>query len=214
MVTEGCVTDAHHVYCHAQPDYYGEYVLDLFAVLFIAIGLAMDAMAVSLGIGTTAYAHGPRPVFRLSFHFGLFQFFMPILGWLGGIRIQQSISSIDHWIAFALLAFVGARMIRSGLDGARESHTGDPSRGVMLVLLSVATSIDALAVGLSLAMLRVNILYPSIVIGVVTGSLSLLGLRVGGRLGHAFGKRIEVLGGLILIAIGLRVLTSHLFGGG
>jgi manganese efflux pump family protein len=191
---------------------YREMVLDLFTILLIAVGLSMDAMAVSLGIGTTQYANSPRPIFRLSFHFGLFQFLMPVLGWLGGISIQQFISGFDHWIAFGLLAFVGVRMIRSGLDTEGESHTSDPSRGGMLVLLAVATSIDALAVGLSLAMLKVSILYPSLVIGVITGTLSLIGLRVGGRLGQTFGKRIEIIGGLILIAIGLRVLITHLTG--
>ncbi len=129
----------------------------------------MDAFAVSLGAGATRYVNGPRPVFRLSFHFGLFQALMPVLGWLAGLSVAQLIAQVDHWIAFALLAFVGARMIRSGLDADREMHTSDPSRGGTLVMLAVATSIDAFAVGLSLAMLRVNILYPALVIGVITG---------------------------------------------
>jgi manganese efflux pump family protein len=180
--------------------------LDLLSVLFIAVGLAMDAMAVSLGIGTTQYANTRRPIFRLSFHFGLFQFLFPVLGWLGGMPIQQYLGGIDHWVAFGLLSFVGARMVRSGFDTENETHKSDPSRGRMLVLLSTAVSIDAFAVGLSLAMLKVNVFYPAVIIGVVTGTLSLLGLRIGGRLGQAFGKRMEIIGGLILIAIGLRAL--------
>jgi manganese efflux pump family protein len=180
--------------------------LDFFSVLFIAIGLAMDAMAVSLGIGTTQYANSRRPIFRLSFHFGLFQFLFPVLGWLGGMPIQQYLGGIDHWVAFGLLSFVGARMVRSGFDTESETHKSDPSRGRMLVLLSTAVSIDAFAVGLSLAMLKVNVFYPAAIIGVVTGTLSLLGLRIGGRLGQTFGKRMEIIGGLILIAIGLRAL--------
>lgn len=179
-------------------------------ILLMAVGLAMDCFAVSLGIGTTRYIKGPRPLFRLSFHFGLFQAAMPVLGWLVGTQIAALVAAFDHWVAFGLLVFVGVRMIRSGLDAESESHVSDPSRGRMLILLSVATSIDAFAIGLSLAMLRVQILLPVLVIGVVTGGLSLFGLLVGHRLGRAFGKRMEVVGGLILIAIGLRILLSHL----
>jgi len=176
----------------------------------MAVGLAMDCFAVSLGIGTTGYANNPRALFRLSYHFGLFQALMPVLGWLVGIQISGLVSSLDHWIAFGLLGFVGVRMIRSGLDTEGESHTKDPSRGGTMVLLSVATSIDAFAIGLTLAMLNVEILYPSLVIGVITGILSLIGLLVGGRLGAKFGKRMEIIGGVLLIFIGFRVLLSHL----
>jgi putative Mn2+ efflux pump MntP len=109
------------------------------------------------------------------------------------------------------LAFVGVRMIRSGLDPGGEMHAADPSRGVTLILLAVATSIDAFAVGLSLAVLDVNIIYPAIVIGLVAAGMSLLGLLLGQRLGKAFGKRMEIVGGLILIGIGVRVLIEHLF---
>jgi putative Mn2+ efflux pump MntP len=184
--------------------------MSLVDMLFIAVGLAMDAFAVSLGIGTTRYANAPRPMFRLSFHFGLFQAFMPVLGWLTGVAVAGFATQVDHWIALGLLSFVGVRMVRSGLDASSESHDSDPSRGGTLVMLSVATSIDAFAVGLSLAMLKVSIFYPALIIGIVTGSLSLIGLLVGNRLGKTFGKRMEILGGLILIGIGLRVLVSHL----
>jgi len=186
--------------------------MSLVEVILVAVGLAMDAFAVSLGIGATPYATGRRPLFRLSFHFGLFQALMPVLGWVAGASIAHLISAVDHWIALGLLAFVGVRMIRSGLDQNGESHASDPSRGGLLVMLAVATSIDAFAVGLSLVMLRVNILYPAAVIGVITGGLSLAGLLAGHRLGKAFGKRMEILGGLILIGIGLRVLISHTIG--
>ncbi len=170
----------------------------------------MDAFAVSLGIGTTRQASLPRPIFRLSFHFGLFQFFMPILGWLAGSTIASLISRLDHWVAMGLLTFVGVRMIRSGLDPENETYRSDPSRGGTLVMLSVATSIDAFAIGLSLAMLQVDIFLPSVVIGLVTAGLSLTGLLIGHKLGARFGKRMEILGGVILIGIGLRVLITHL----
>ena len=182
-------------------------------ILLIAVGVAMDAFAVSLGIGTTAYAEGRRPLFRLSFHFGLFQALMPVLGWLAGTTVAHLIASVDHWVALSLLAFVGVRMIRSGMDSDGDSHSRDPSRGGNLILLSVATSIDAFAIGLGLAMLQVSIVFPVIVIGIVTAGLSLAGLLTGHRLGKAFGKRMEILGGLILIGIGVRIVITHLAAG-
>jgi len=186
--------------------------MDFATILLIAVGLAMDAFAVSLGISTTGRASAPRPIFRLSFHFGLFQGLMTILGWLAGFGFVELIAGVDHWIAMGLLSFVGGRMIHAGLDADGVTYRDDPSRGYMLVILSVATSIDALAVGLSLAMLRLSILQASVTIGVVAAGLSLVGLLIGHRLGRAFGKRMEVLGGLILIGIGLRILITHLTG--
>jgi len=185
--------------------------VDLLTSLVIAVGLAMDAFAVSLGIGTTKVASSPRPVFRISFHMGFFQGFMTFLGWLAGSTVASLIASVDHWVALFLLGFVGIRMIRSGLDPNTESHKDDPSRGGTLLMVCIATSIDAMAVGLSMAMLEVNILFSSLLIGVITLGLSLFGLLAGKRLGECFGKRMEVLGGFLLNGIGLRILFSHLF---
>jgi putative Mn2+ efflux pump MntP len=120
-------------------------------ILFMAVGLAMDAFAVSLAAGTHKEINGFRPTFRLSFHFGFFQFLMPVLGWALGTKLEGAIQAFDHWIAFGLLAFVGARMIHAGLTSPDDAPRSDPSRGLTLVGLCVATSIDALAVGLSLA---------------------------------------------------------------
>jgi putative Mn2+ efflux pump MntP len=184
--------------------------LGFFEMLMIAVGMAMDAFAVSLGAGASGHARGGRAVFRLSFHFGLFQFLMPVLGWYLGSTIAPYIGAVDHWIAFGLLAFVGGRMIRSGFDAGQAMRGSDPSRGLTLVALCVATSLDALAIGLSLAMLRVTIWYPSAVIGVVTGGLSLIGLRLGTQLGSRFGTRMEIVGGVILVGIGLRIVVGHL----
>ena len=170
----------------------------------------MDAFAVSLVAGTLKTIRGPRAHFRLAFHFGLFQFFMPLIGWYAGVKIVDLISAIDHWIAFGLLAFVGGRMIISGFSRQKEAFNGDPSRGYTLIALSVATSIDALAIGLSLGVVRLSIWYPALVIGLVAAAFSLVGIRLGRKLGAAFGKRMEMVGGLILIAIGLRILFSHL----
>ena len=181
------------------------------AVLLIAVGLAMDCFAVSLGIGASEHINSLRPALRLAFHFGLFQAMMPVIGWLAGRSVEQLISGFDHWIAFGLLAFVGLRMIRSGLSTAEVGTISkDPSRGRTMVMLSVATSIDALAVGISLAALKVQIVYPAIVIGLTTLTLSLIALALGRKLGERLGNRMEILGGLILIAIGVRVVLSHL----
>ena len=187
--------------------------MEWYASMFVAVGLAMDAFAVSLGIGTTRTARAPRPIFRLAFHMGLFQGLMTLLGWLAGSTVAHLISGIDHWIAFVLLAFVGGRMIREGLDTEAELHRSDPSRGGSLVMICVATSIDAMAVGLSLAMVQVEIISPSVTIAVVTLLLSLFGLLAGSQLGTRFGKRMEVLGGVLLVGIGLRILVTHLFPG-
>lgn len=186
--------------------------MSLAEVLLIALSMAMDAFAVALGAATTGKAVGLRPTFRLSFHFGLFQFLMPLVGWLAGVTIEKYIARVDHWLAFGLLAFVGIRMIRAGLDPDGEASAADPTRGWMMVLLSIAVSLDALAVGLSLALIGVNIWYPAAVIGLVTGLMTWLGLRIGGRLGVAFGKRMGIAGGLVLIVIGLRVVLEHTLG--
>ena len=186
-------------------------IMDFVTTLLVAVGLAMDAFAVSLGAGTSHQSNNARSRLRLSFHFGLFQAFMPVLGWLAGSSIDRFISNIDHWIAALLLAYVGGKMIREGFSAEPLVFSDDPSRGKNLVMLSVATSIDALAVGLSLSMLKVQIISPAVIIGVVTFSLSLFGLLVGNYLGNKFGKVSQVLGGVILIGIGLRVLITHLF---
>lgn len=122
--------------------------------ILIGVGLAMDAFTVSLGIGTGRQANYSRAKFRLIFHFGLFQAAMTVLGWYAGTSIAQHIRNFDHWIAMALLAYVGGNMIRSGLNPDSDSYISDPSKGRLLVLLSVATSIDAMAVGLSMAVLK------------------------------------------------------------
>ncbi len=186
--------------------------LRLVEVLVIAVGMAMDAFAVSLGAGTTGKVSDRRSRLRLAFHLGLFQSLMPILGWALGIAILPLISAVDHWIAFGLLGFVGVRMIRSGLDKDGDFELGNPARGLTMVMLCVATSIDALAIGLTFAILNVKIWTPVLAIGVVTAALSLLGLGIGRRLGVRFGKRMEVVGGLVLLYIGIRIVFSHMSG--
>lgn len=180
----------------------------------------MDAFAVSIATSLSLVNVSKRQIFRLSFHTGLFQFLMPVIGWYLGFSFSRYISDYDHWIAFVLLSLIGGKMIHESFEedeppagGAQLAETlkKDPTRGFSLLFIAVATSIDALAVGVSLAMLNVNIWYPSAVIGVVTMSLSVLGMKIGERLGSHFGSRMEQIGGLILIAIGLKILVEHMY---
>lgn len=184
--------------------------MDIAAVLLIAFALAMDAFAVALSTGAYLVKANVRQTFRLSFHFGLFQFFMPILGWAAGVQLVRFIEDFDHWIAFVLLAFIGGRMIAASFGRVEDHVRHDVTRGLSLVSLSVATSIDALAVGLSLAVIETPIVVPSLIIGIVAAAMTLLGLRLGERLSAAFGKKMEFAGGLILVCIGLKILFDHL----
>lgn len=185
--------------------------MELLTITLISIGLAMDAFAVSLGIGTAGQIPTLRGKIRLAAHFGIFQAGMAALGWLAGETIVQYVKGFDHWIAFALLGYVSFNLIRSGLDKDRKAFNQDPSTGRVLVVLSFATSIDAFAVGLSIAFLKVPILLSVIMIGIVALLLSAVGLFAGIRLGEALGKRMEILGGLILLGIGIRVVVTHIF---
>ena len=186
--------------------------MELLTSFLLAVGLAMDAFAVSIGAGTSGQVEDLRSKTRLAFHFGLFQGGMAFIGWLAGRQIAELISRVDHWVAFSLLLWVGGRMVRNSFRNGDESKPGDPTRGGSLVMLSIATSIDALAIGLSLAIIDGSILVSSVIIGVTSFILSVAGYLLGDRLGHRFGKRMELLGGLILIGIGIRVLVSHLWG--
>jgi putative Mn2+ efflux pump MntP len=180
-------------------------------VFGIAIGLAMDAFAVSIAVSLILKRITPRHVFRIAFHFGLFQFMMPIVGYLAGSTLTGYVEAFDHWLAFGLLAAIGGKMLFDAwVRDADSDLDSDPTRGWMLVTLSLATSIDALAVGLSLAFAKVDILYPSIVIGLVAGALSTLGIACGSRFLFRWGRGAEILGGIILIIIGIRVLVTHL----
>lgn len=188
--------------------------MDTLTLLGIAVGLAMDAFAVAVATGIVLGNVSGRQTFRLSFHFGLFQFLMPVIGWQAGLSFVQYLGNYDHWIAFGLLGAIGGKMI---LDAFREDPearpVSDPTRGVSLVLLSVATSLDALAVGLSLGVLRIRIWVPAVVIGLVAAGLTAAGMHLGRPLGVRFGRKMEVAGGLVLIGIGIRILVGHLYGG-
>lgn len=183
----------------------------IWEILLIALGLAMDCFCVALGVGTTNVKKSARNILRLAFFFGFFQGGMALIGWFAGTRIVNLISGFDHWVAFGLLVFVGGRMVKESFSSREECPREDVTRGWSLIMLSIATSIDALAVGLSLALVDGSILNNGLIIGVVSFVLTVVGFRLGNRLGDRFGKHMELVGGLILISIGIKVLVSHIF---
>ncbi len=177
----------------------------------IALGLAMDAFAVAVGVSVGLGGTSRRQMFRLAWHFGLFQALMPIIGWAAGTTVRPLIEGWDHWIAFALLTLIGGKMIVEALrGGAADVTTPDPTRGWTLVGLSVATSIDALAVGLSFAALGIEVWFPAAVIGLTAGAMTVLGTLGGRTLGLRLGNRMSAVGGIVLILIGYRIVYQHL----
>lgn len=186
--------------------------MSFFLILFIALALAMDAFAVSVGVSLSREGLTVKQTLRMAFLFGFFQFGMPIIGWLAGQSIVQYIQSIDHWIAFGLLAFIGLKMIYESFQPRAnlQEKKADPTKGMPLLFLSVATSIDALAVGISLAFTHVSILFPALVIGIVAFLMTVLGVRISHLLGRWLGQRAGLLGGLILILIGVKILFEHI----
>jgi len=181
-------------------------------ILFLALGLAMDAFAVSVASGLEIRRLRVYHAFRLALFFGLFQAMMPLVGWLAGLSLRTFIQAWDHWLAFALLAGVGGKMILEAtwMQAEEKAAPQHLHSAYILLMLSIATSIDALAVGLGLSFLSVDVVLPAAIIGLVTFALSFAGVFVGGRFGHFFESRIEVAGGAVLIGIGVKMLITHL----
>lgn len=186
----------------------------LILVLGLAVALAMDCFAVSLGLACGERGLTMRQAVRMAFFFGGFQFGMPVAGWFAGENVVRLMKNYDHWIAFSLLALVGGKMIFEffGLSEEEKAGRPDQTRGVRLLVLSLATSIDALAVGLSLGVIKTGILYPAAVIGVICFTMTIVGAKLGPVVGRVVGRWAELVGGLILIGIGLRILLEHLGG--
>jgi len=170
----------------------------------------MDAFAVSIAAGLSVSRLTGRHVFRVAFHFGLFQFMMTVLGWLCFRSIADTIKDWDHWIAFGLLTFIGLKMLFEAFQPEKHKRRKDLSRGWLLVVMSVATSIDAFAVGMSLAVLDVGVWFPGVIIGLVAAVLSAAGIYFGSRIGRKSVRWAEALGGVVLIAIGVHVLAAHM----
>ncbi len=170
----------------------------------------MDAFAVSITSGITIKNLKINNALKIALFFGLFQAIMPLVGWLAGLSLKDFISEIDHWIAFGLLSFIGCKMIYESITVQSSKKEINPLNVYVLLVLAVATSIDALAVGVSFAFLKVSIVTPVIIIGTVTFLLSYLGVYIGDRIGHFFENKIEIAGGLLLIGIGLKILIESL----
>jgi putative Mn2+ efflux pump MntP len=189
----------------------------VFSVVLIGFSLAMDAFAVSVSSGISIKDLKLFHAIRASFFFALFQFAMPVAGWYLGMAFAAYIHAFDHWVAFGLLALIGGKMLFEAAKEKEEESGSGPDRGrdirflPCLLLLAVATSIDALAVGLSFSLLGQGIWGPAIVISVITFAVCLTGFEFGRRIGVLFEKRAEILGGLILIGIGIKILVEHFF---
>jgi putative Mn2+ efflux pump MntP len=184
--------------------------MSFISIFLIALALSMDAFSVATAIGSAGRWHSSGAVIRLATAFGLFQFAMPILGWLLGRTVVSYISDYDHWIAFGLLTIVGIRMIKEYFDREEKERAKDPTKGWSLLVLSIATSIDALAVGVSLAFFDVNIYYASAVIGIVCFIITAVGMVFGKALSRVLGKKAVLIGAVVLIAIGIKIVVEHM----
>jgi putative Mn2+ efflux pump MntP len=187
--------------------------MDLWSVLLIAVALSMDAFAVSIANGCRIQRVTVRDAVRPGYWFGGFQMLMPVIGWLGGLTFRSFIDGLSPWIAFGLLAFVGGKMIVEAVHGseASEDCPGSEQRSSReMLVLAIATSIDALAVGLSFSVLRVSIWLPALVIGVTTFAFSAVGTVIGCGIGKLIKDKAEIVGGIVLIGIGIKILLQGL----
>lgn len=185
--------------------------MSFWEILLLAVGVSMDAFAVSVGKGLTVTRVTWKEVLSVALWFGGFQALMPVIGYCLGVRFAGQVEKVDHWIAFGLLLLIGAKMIREAF-GTGEHDASDSSFGCRTMLpLAVATSIDALAVGVSFAFLGASPGLPVCVIGITTALFSAVGILVGKKVGSRFHKGAGILGGIILIALGIKILVEHLF---
>ncbi|MEI6093329.1 MAG: manganese efflux pump MntP family protein [bacterium] len=184
--------------------------MSLLTIFLISLGLAMDAFAVSIGIGVSAPVNKMHTALKASITFGLFQSIMPVIGWFGANQFKDLIGNYDHWIAFSILLLIGLKMIYEAIKMDKICEKKDSCVGnFKLFVLAIATSIDALAVGVSFSFLNIFITLPVIVIGVVTFVLSFIGVEIGNRLGCYAKTKAEILGGSILIILGIKILLEH-----
>lgn len=183
--------------------------MSIFELFLLAVGLSMDAFAVSICKGLSVKTLKPKHALLAGLYFGGFQALMPVIGYFAGSYFADIISSYDHWIVFLLLLLIGGNMIKEALD-KEEENLNDSFDFKTMLLLAIATSIDALAVGVSFAFLKVNIVYAAAFIGVITFILSAVGIKIGNIFGTRYRAKAELAGGIILILIGLKVLFEHL----
>lgn len=178
-------------------------------IFLIAIAVSMDALAVSICKGLAMKKMEIKNAIKIGVYFGIFQAVMPIIGYLLGKQFEQFVQSIDHWIAFILLSFIGLEMIKESFDNGKKNQNDKLDFKTMLIL-SIATSIDALTIGITYAFFKVNIIQASAIIGITTFALSVIGVFIGNKFGVRFKNKAEIIGGIILILIGLKILLEHL----
>ncbi len=184
--------------------------MNIAEILLIAVGLSMDSLAVSITCGIILKRFRIRHIFRIALFMGIFQGIMPLIGWLAGVTFQKYIVDCDHWIAFGLLSVLGGKMLYEGIFAKNDDGKGfDPTKAVTLLGLAIATSIDALAVGVSFALLNISVAKPIIIIGITTFLLSFVGATFSSHFGNRFKLKMEIVGGIILIGIGLKILIDH-----
>ena len=184
--------------------------MNFLTIFVVAVGLAMDAFAVSIASGAAYKQLQVRHTLRIALFFGGFQAFMPLIGALAGLSVKDYIADYDHWIAFVILAAVGGKMIYESFKITEAEKNNSPSNILVLLALSVATSIDALAIGITLSLGAASIITAVIVIGLVTFVLSYIGVMIGKKFGHIFENKIEAIGGLVLIILGVKILLEHM----
>lgn len=188
--------------------------MDFGMIFLIAVSLAMDAFAVSISNGVSVKSFGKGHAVKQGIYFGGFQFMMPVIGWVLGSSVKSYIEAVDHWIAFGLLAVIGFNMIRESLSEDDEEEGTTELSVKVLVLQAIATSIDALAVGISFAVLSVNIIHAAAIIGIVAFCFGVAGGVLGKKIGGLLQNKAELAGGVVLILIGGKILIEHLFFGG
>ena len=185
--------------------------MDIINIVLIGLGLSMDAFAVSVGNGINIKAKKFKNALKAGVFFGVFQAFMPLIGWSVGINLKSFISSFDHWVAFGLLVLIGLKMIHESSKLNWDKNRINFSSIKVLFILAIATSIDALIIGVGFAFINIPIFMAVIIIGIITFTLSFIGIFMGNRFGVVFGKKAEIIGGMILILIGTKILLQHLF---
>lgn len=178
-------------------------------ILLISIGLAMDAFAVSVCKGLAMKKMSWKKAIIIGLYFGIFQAVMPVIGYFLGTTFERFITNVDHWVAFILLVGIGINMVKEAFNKESENRNNNVDMKTMLVL-SIATSIDALAIGITFACLKIHIVMPVITIGLITFIISVIGVKIGNQFGDKYGKKAEIMGGVILILLGIKILLEHL----
>lgn len=184
----------------------------MIGIILIAIGLAMDAFAVSVCKGLSMKKISIKKLLIIALYFGIFQALMPVIGYFLGESFENLVTSIDHWIAFILLLFIGINMLKEAFGKSEDDNKNDDTGFKTMIILGLATSIDALAVGITFAFLEINIFVIATIIGVITFIISAIGVVIGNKFGDKYEKKAEILGGVILIVMGIKILLEHLIG--